>query len=106
MTSDDKLKKEITVLIDAIFDDGEPKQQTFEEKRSTERRQVLIPALLAGSDGSHACIIRNLTLEGAKIAVSRGARLQEGMYLRVEGKKPREITVKWRRGEFAGVRFL
>jgi hypothetical protein len=28
------------------------------------------------------------------------------MYLRVEGKKPREITVKWRRGEFAGVRFL
>ena len=76
------------------------------EKRSGGgRHTVMIPATITCPDGTtHACVIRDMSVAGAKLAISRRHRLPPGFDLTVPGyDHAYPVARKWQRGDFAGV---
>lgn len=79
---------------------------TPSEKRSGgSRHKVMIPATIVCPDGAtHACVIRDMSVSGAKLAISRRHRLPVGFTLAIPGRNGTyPVARKWQRGDFAGV---
>lgn len=76
-----------------------------ENRLAGDRSKVMIPATIVCPDGiTHACMIRNMSLEGAKLAISRRHRLPLDFALAIPGcDHAYPVTRKWQRGDFAGV---
>ncbi len=98
-------------LIDSIFNppaEGEDVSVCFRtEKRRAVRMPTLLPGfLLVGPAASHRCIIRDLSATGARVSVSRKAKLQNEMRLFIETKGGRRVRPVWRKGEALGLEFI
>ena len=88
-----------------MLDSFGPSGQTGPNKRGKDRRAVMIPATIYCPDGQAiACVLRDMSASGAKLAVSRRHRLPEAFTLVVPGRA-HDYRVRriWRRADFAGV---
>ncbi|MDJ1157273.1 hypothetical protein QNA08_03340 [Chelatococcus sp. SYSU_G07232] len=83
-------------------------QDPHEERRRAPRRPVAVPAAIALADGATLyCAIRDVTAAGARLAVPKEAKLPEAFDLALLPKGlTRRVSLKWRRGQAAGVAFL
>lgn len=76
------------------------------EKRSGgDRRKVMLPATIVCPDGTtYACVVRDMSVMGAKLAVSRRHRLPLDFALMIPGRDFAYPVVRmWQRADFAGV---
>lgn len=99
---------ETTPLVDflgAIF--KPPASPRVTERRSFERRKILQRARLVDTerDIAHRCIIRDISLAGALIGISRHARLSGVLVLEIAPDRTREVRICWRRGDAVGLAF-
>lgn len=77
-----------------------------DEKRHATRRRVLLPAVIfTDALGPYHCVIRDLSTTGARLAVSRNARLASEMRIRVAGKRYRKVKCVWREADLVGLQF-
>ena len=76
-----------------------------EQRVGGRRQKVMIPATIVCPDGAtHACVIRDMSVTGAKIAIARRHRLPAGFTLAVPGRSGTyTVARQWQRGDFAGV---
>jgi hypothetical protein len=104
-------QSEMLGLIDLVFggkaDPRDPDEITFvDEKRLTTRRKVLLPAsLYSDSLGPYHCVIRDLSPAGARLAVSRNAKLAPEMRVKITGMRSRLVRCVWRKAEAVGIEF-
>ena len=78
------------------------------ERRRKSRRRVLFGGIVAYADGrvSFDCIIRSLSMSGARIAISETAQLPAKFYLIcIRDRVAYEAQLAWRDGSEAGVEF-
>lgn len=75
------------------------------ERRGPPRTRVLIPALAVCEDGAEfRCIVRDMSLTGAKIGVSARYRLPKRFKLITDNRRQGyPVKLVWQRGEFAGL---
>lgn len=78
--------------------------------RSDERRRSLrIARIELGNGESVTCVVRDLSLAGAKLSVARRHRLPPRFQLTIPGNDLAcddltcEVKLVWQRGDFAGV---
>ncbi|QLP97965.1 MAG: PilZ domain-containing protein [Rhodoblastus sp.] len=77
--------------------------------RATERQRIFIAGRLtfAGGVMSVACNVRDLSDHGARVAVDPGTTLPSRMTLEIASRNlTREVELRWRHGDVAGVEFL
>ncbi len=75
-------------------------------KRNAERRGVFGLAVILAPNIHANCVIRDLSSTGAKLGVSRRIKLPPQFKLALlKTKTVRNVVLKWRRGDFAGVEF-
>jgi hypothetical protein len=102
---------DVVSLIDLIFgQDSDARdsegEDIFDDKRSATRQPVLLPAVIfSDSLGPYRCVIRDLSAGGARLAVSKAAKLAPEMRVRVSGKRSRIVRCVWRKAEFVGIQF-
>jgi hypothetical protein len=102
---------EILGLIDVVFggktDPRDPDDIVFvDEKRQATRQKVLLPAsLYSDSVGPYRCVIRDLSATGARLAISRNAKLVPEMRLKITGMRSRLVRCVWRKAEAVGIEF-
>lgn len=79
--------------------------QAPEKRLGGDRRKVMIPATIVCPDGiTYACVIRDMSLTGAKISVSRRHRLPADFALAIPGRDSAYPVYRaWQRSDFAGV---
>lgn len=79
----------------------------LDEQRKTKRRRVRQPAQIELDDSSVVdCEIKNITEDGALIAVRSSDHIPDLFKLRIVGNEDRLIArVKWRRARSIGVSF-
>jgi hypothetical protein len=83
-----------------------PDEEIGCEKRIAPRRQVFGQAVILGPGLRANCVIRDLSATGAKIGVSRTVKLPEQFeVVLLKTKSVRRVTLRWRRGDFAGIQF-
>ena len=76
------------------------------EKRVAPRTDVFGDAVIIARGVREKCIIRDLSATGAKIEVSQQIRLpKEFDVLLMKTNSVRRVILRWRHGDFAGVRF-
>lgn len=77
--------------------------------RRADRRRLFIDARVVHGDGSSSssCVIRDLSPDGAKIELAASVSLPKHLFLLESTKwSAYEADLIWRRGDFAGLRFL
>ena len=80
--------------------------ETAENKRSAGRREVFGLGVVLAPDLSANCVIRDLSSTGAKLGISRRVKLPSQFAVALlKTKTIRRVSLKWRRGDFAGVEF-
>lgn len=78
-------------------------------QRRSIRRQAFSSGKIVNCDGSHwfNCVIRDISESGAKIEIRQSDILQKELFLLgAKTKTVIEAELAWRKGNFAGVRFL
>ncbi|MDP4021829.1 PilZ domain-containing protein [Methylobacterium sp. NEAU 140] len=77
----------------------------FSEHRGHPRRQTMIPATIRLPDGENAaCVIRDISLSGARLSLSRRYTLTAAFPLTVPGfDNPFPMRRIWQSGDEAGV---
>ena len=81
----------------------------MEEKRHMLRRRTLKGARIAfqGDQATIQCVVRNLSDEGACLALESPAGIPDMFHLIFDGQEPdRRCRVIWRRHDRVGVEFL
>jgi len=77
------------------------------DQRVAHRTRVSIPARVLWREGSQLCVIRDLSLTGAKLSVSRKAVLPAEFTLcSLQTEKRQRVRMHWRRFDYAGVSFV
>ncbi len=80
--------------------------ETGSNNRSATRREVFGLGVVLGPDLRANCVIRDLSSTGAKLGISRRVQLPpEFRVALLKTKTMRRVSLKWRRGDFAGVEF-
>lgn len=98
-------------LIDLVFGASAVKNageeaENAEDKRGASRQQVLLPALIySESLGPYRCVIRDLSASGARLSLSRTARLMSEMLIKISGKRARSARCIRRKADKVGLRF-
>jgi hypothetical protein len=93
-----------TIFMKVVRDRPQPDRP---DRRTMERLSVLMPARVVTSDPElvHPCIIRDLSLAGARIGISRNARLSSQFTLQIDHQRVRQVRLCWRRADAAGLAF-
>jgi hypothetical protein len=75
-------------------------------KRAAPRQEVFGQAIILAPGIRASCIVRDLSATGAKLGVSSKIQLPDQFdVLLLKTKSTRRVTLRWRRGDFAGVQF-
>jgi hypothetical protein len=86
--------------------EGSSSPEPNDEKRIASRRRVFGVGVIFARDSRVNCVIRDLSATGAKLGVSRRAKLPQAFaILLLKTNTQRRVKLKWRRGDFAGVEF-
>jgi hypothetical protein len=80
--------------------------ESTSEARRAARRDVFGLGVVLAPDLRVNCVIRDLSATGAKLGISRRAKLPAKFRVALlKTKTVRHVVLKWRRGDFAGVEF-
>jgi hypothetical protein len=80
--------------------------EEVEKKRRARRAKVLGHALILGAGVRANCVLRDISVAGAKIGISARVKLPRTFDLvSVKTQSRRRVYLRWRRGDFAGVEF-
>jgi hypothetical protein len=76
------------------------------DKRRAQRKEVFGHAIIVAPGLRADCVIRDLSATGAKLGVSWRVKLpKEFDVVLVKTNSTRHVSLRWRRGDFAGVQF-
>ncbi len=90
---------------DAVFQDILARLGDEEGRRHYLRRSVLWPGTLLGTKGRMACTILNMSLGGAKVALSEAQDCAGTVTLMGDRFAELSATVEWQRGRLVGLQF-
>ena len=91
--------------LDALFQDVLARMGDEEGRRRYLRRSVLWPGTLTCGKSQHACTILNMSLGGAKIALSEARDCVGVVTLLGDRFEGLPATVVWQRGRLVGLQF-
>jgi len=86
-------------------DDRARRDQADPSRRAAVRVAAMIPASALLPDGTaQVCVIRDISMGGARLSIARRHLLAETFLLRVAGfENPFRVRRVWQRGDLAGV---
>lgn len=90
---------------DAVFQEILARLGDDEGRRRFLRRSVLWPGTLHGAEGEMSCTILNMSLGGAKIALSDDHNCAGDVALMGDRFEQLQATVEWQRGRLIGLQF-
>jgi hypothetical protein len=106
-----KMRSEMTGLMDLVFggkaDPRDPDEILFvdERRQATRQKVLLLASIYSSSLGPYRCVIRDLSSTGARLAISRHAKLASEMRIKITGMRSRLVRCVWRKADAVGVEF-
>jgi hypothetical protein len=87
------------------MDDAQDSEGRAGDRREAGRSRVMIPATIRCPDGDEvACVLRDMSADGAKLSVSRRHPLPESFTLAIPGQgRAYAVRRRWQRADLAGI---